>query len=254
MMDGDRMYVPLSRSNTLAVVELADASVTEIPVGVSPYEVILLSSQKAYVSNWGGRQPASGDPVYTTSGSEIVVDPDTGIASSGSVSVVDLKSQQQIKSIEVGLHPNAMVLSPDKSRLYVACANSDVISIIDTKSDVVIDTISVRMEKDLPFGSAPNALAISGDGKQLFVANGTDNALCVIQLDKNNEIAGFIPTGWYPGAVIMDKDAKFLFVANTKGIGSRNTRSDRPGYNTHHHMGSISIISLPDRHYPPDND
>ena len=118
--------------------------------------------------------------------------------------------------------------------------------VIDTKSDVVIDYISVRMEKDLPFGSAPNALAISHDGKQLFVANGTDNALCVIQLDQNNEIAGFIPTGWYPGAVILDQDAKFLFVANTKGIGSRNMRTDRPGYNTHDHMGSISIIPVPD--------
>ncbi|MEN8226756.1 MAG: bifunctional YncE family protein/alkaline phosphatase family protein [Bacteroidota bacterium] len=244
---GDRLYVPLSRSNTLAVVKLTDGSIQEIPVGISPYEVILFSSQKAYVSNWGGRQPEPEEPTYTTSGSEIVIDPKTGIASSGSVSVIDLKSNRQITRIEVGLHPGAMVLSPDKSRLYVACANSDVISVIDTKSDAVIDKISVRMEKDLPFGSAPNALAISPDGKQLFVANGTDNALCVIQLDENNEIAGFIPTGWYPGAVTIDNDAKFLFVANTKGIGSRNSRADRPGYNTHHHMGSISIIPLPDK-------
>ncbi len=244
---GDRMYVPLSRSNTLAVVDLNKGPITEIPVGISPYEVILLSSQKAYVSNWGGRQPEAGDPTYTTSGSEIVIDPKTGIASSGSVSVIDLESQKQIKSIEVGLHPGAMVLSPDKTRLYLACANSDIISVIDTENDAVVDSISVRLEKDLPFGSAPNALAISPDGNQLFVANGTDNALCVIQLDKKNEIAGFIPTGWYPGAVSLDKDARFLFVANTKGIGSRNTRADRPGYNTHQHMGSISIIPLPDK-------
>jgi YVTN family beta-propeller protein len=151
-----------------------------------------------------------------------------------------------MKSIEVGLHPGAMVFSPDKTRLYVACANSDIITVIDTGDDAVIDEISVRMEKDLPFGSAPNALAISPDGKQLFVANGTDNALCVIQLD-DNKISGFIPTGWYPGAVIIDKDAKFLYVANTKGIGSRNMRSDRPGYNTHHHMGSISIFPPPNK-------
>ena len=243
----DLLYVPLSRSNSLAVVELSDASITEIPVGISPYEVMLLSSRKAYVSNWGGKRPEPGEPTYKTSGSEILIDPETGIASSGTVSVIDLESRSQINSIEVGLHPGAMVLSPDKTHLYVACANSDIISVIDTKNDAVIDEISVRMEKDLPFGSAPNALAISHDGKQLFVANGTDNALCVIRLDDNNEIAGFIPTGWYPGAVIIDKDAKFLLVANTKGIGSRNMRADRPGYNTHHHMGSISVIPLPDQ-------
>jgi DNA-binding beta-propeller fold protein YncE len=244
---GDRMYVPLSRSNTLAVVELANTSITEIPVGVSPYEVKILSAQKAYVSNWGGRQPEAGDPTYTTSGSEIVIDPRTGIASSGSVSVIDLELQEQIKSIEVGLHPGAMVLSPDKSRLYIACANSDIISVIDTEKDVVVESISVSMEKGLPFGSAPNALAISPDGTQLFVANGTDNAVCVIQLDEKNKITGFIPTGWYPGALSLDKNAKFLFVANTKGIGSRNMRTDRSAYNTHDHMGSISIIPLPDK-------
>jgi len=243
---GNRLFVPLSRSNTLAVVDLADASIIEIPVGVAPYEVLLFSSRKAYVSNWGGRQPEPGEPTYKTSGSDILIDPETGIASNGTVSVIDLTSQIQIKSIEVGLHPGAMVLSPDKTRLYVACANSDIISVIETGNDTVIDEISVRMEKDLPFGSAPNALAISHDGKQLFVANGTDNAICVIKLDNTNEISGFIPTGWYPGAVILDQETKFLYVANTKGIGSRNMRSDRPGYNTHHHMGSISIVPLPD--------
>ena len=137
---------------------MATRSVTEIPVGVSPYEVKLLSSTKAYVSNWGGRQPKPGDSTYETSGSKIVIDPKTGIANNGTVSVIDLKSHKQTKSIEVGLHPGAMVLSPDKNRLYVACANSDIISVIDTKNDTVIDEISVRMEKDLPFGSATNAI------------------------------------------------------------------------------------------------
>ncbi|MDX2443217.1 MAG: bifunctional YncE family protein/alkaline phosphatase family protein [Bacteroidales bacterium] len=240
------LYTPLSRSNTLAIYDMNTRAIKEIPVGVSPYEILLLNTQKAYVSNWGGRQPEQGEDSYKTSGSEVLIDPETGIANNGSVSVIDLMSGKQINNIEVGLHPGAMVLSPERDRLYVACANSDIISVIDTKEDAVVDEISVRMEKDLPFGSAPNALAISKDGNQLFVANGTDNAICVIQLDNKNEIAGFIPTGWYPGAVILDKNDSFLFVANTKGIGSRNLRADRPGYNTHNHMGSISILPPPD--------
>ncbi len=243
----NKMYVPLSRTNALAVVELSDKSIIEIPVGISPYEVVLLSGEKAYVSNWGGRQPEPGEETYKTSGSEVLIDPKTGIANNGSVSVINLNSNTLINDIEVGLHPGAMILNPDKTRLYVACANSDIISVIDTDSDKVIEEISVRMEKDLPFGSAPNALEISPDGKQLYIANGTDNALCVIQLDDYSKIAGFIPTAWYPGAILLDKNAEFLFVANTKGIGSRNLRADRPGYNTHNHMGSISILPVPDK-------
>ncbi len=243
---GDKLYVPLNRSNTIAVIKMKDHSVTtEIPVGIAPYEILLLTADKAYVSNWGGRQPVEGEETYESSGSEMLIDPETGIANNGSVSVIDLNSQKVVKNIKVGLHPGAMTFSPGKNRLYVACANSDYVAVIDTKRDEFVDSISVRMAKDLPFGSAPNALAISADGKQLFVANGTDNAVCVVDLANNFEIAGFIPTGWYPGALLLDKKNDFLYVANTKGTGSRNIRADRPGFNTHNHSGSISILAPP---------
>jgi YVTN family beta-propeller protein len=242
----EKMYVPLNRSNTIAVVNMKNLMVTaDIPVGVAPYEILLLTPEKAYVSNWGGRQPEEDEESYKTSGTEMLIDPETGIASDGSISVIDLESQKVIKNIKVGLHPGAMAFSPDKNRLYVACANSDFVSVIDTRTDAVLGEISVKMEKDLPFGSAPNALAISSDGKQLFVANGTDNAVCVIDLANNNEIAGFIPTGWYPGALLLNKKNDFLYIANTKGTGSRNIRADQPGYNTHNHTGSISILAPP---------
>ena len=242
--DNTKLYTTLNRSNKLAVVELSNKSIKEIPVGIAPYEVALFSPEKAYVSNWGGRQPDEDEVTYKSSGSEVLIDQETGIANNGTVSVVDLTIGKEIKTIEVGLHPNAMVFSPNKRFLYVACANSDLISVIDTKSEKVIEQISVRIDKDLPFGSAPNALAISKDGSRLYVANGTDNAICVINLYDNSTI-GYIPTGWYPGAILLDKDEEYLMVANTKGIGSRNLRADRPGYNTHGHMGTISVIPNP---------
>ncbi|MEN8193357.1 MAG: bifunctional YncE family protein/alkaline phosphatase family protein [Bacteroidota bacterium] len=243
----NKLYVTLNRKNTLASVTLSNKRIKEIPVGVAPYEVAIHSNKKAYVSNWGGRHPDEGESTYKSSGTEVLVDPKTGIANNGTVSVVDLIDGKETKVIEVGLHPSATVFNPDKTLLYVACANSDIISVIDTKSDEVIDEISVKMKKDLPFGSAPNALTISKDGNQLYVANGTDNAICVIQLNENNKLLGFIPTGWYPGSVIFDKEEKYLYVANTKGIGSRNVRADRPGYNSHNHMGTISVIPTPDK-------
>jgi YVTN family beta-propeller protein len=243
----DKIYVTLSRSNSLAVVRLADTSVIEIPVGIAPYEVLLLTPEKAYVSNWGGRRPQEGEPTYNTSGSQVLVDPKTGIANNGAISVVDLNQNIEKKIIEVGLHPSGMVLSPDSTRLYVACANSDIVTVINTTTDRVIEEISVRMNTNMPFGSAPNALAISPDGEYLYVANGTDNAICEIQTGTPSKITGYIPCGWYPGSVILDSRATYLYVANVKGIGSRNQRTDRAGYNSHDHMGSISIIPHPTR-------
>ena len=243
---GDKIYVALSRNNSLAIVNLAGNSIVEVPVGIAPFEVLIASGTKAYVSNWGGRKPVEGEPVYKSSGSDVLVDPKTGIASSGTVSVVDLDRNEQVKVIETGLHPCGMVLSPDHEMLYVACANSDIVTVIDTKSDEVINTISVHMMKEGHlFGSSPNDLSISPDGKYLYVANATDNAICVIETGPQAEVTGYIPTGWYPGSVITDMDGKSIYVANVKGIGSRNQLTGRAGYNSHDHLGTLSIIPLP---------
>ena len=75
-----------------------------------------------------------------------------------------------------------MAFNSDRSRLFVANANSDTVSVIDTATDRVVETISVKAEGPLPFGSAPNALAVSSDDSTLWVANGTDNAICVVSL------------------------------------------------------------------------
>ena len=245
--NGDRILVTLSRNNTLAMVDLESRSITEIPVGIAPYDVLLVSEEKAYVSNWGGRRPVDGEPTFNSSGSQVLVDPKTGVASNGSVSVINVKTGVVEKEIEVGLHPSGMAVSPDHSLLYVACANSDTISVIDTTTDTVTEEISVHIQKDTLFGSAPNALTISPDGKTLYSANGTENAVAVIETGQVARINGFIPTGWYPGSVISNRAGNLLYVANIKGIGSRNQKTDSAGYNSRDYLGSISIIPVPSR-------
>lgn len=247
-------YVTLSRNNSLGVVNLAEGLVeTEIPVGIAPYTVVLAGT-KAYVSNWAGRRPTDADVTGPTSGSRTVVDPETGIVSTGTVSVIDLSLRKVVKEIEVDLHPSEMALSPDGTRLYVANANSDTVSVIDTASDTRIDTLGVKPMEELPFGSAPNALALSKDGQTLYVANGANNALAVIDLVSGKPM-GFIPTGWYPGSVLLAGNT--LYVANTKGVGGRFQKTNESmkadmfgsgwtGYNSHDHLGSVSFIEVPD--------
>lgn len=243
---GDKIYVALSRSNSLAVVNLKDSSdIVRIPVGIAPYDVVIASPHKAYVTNLGGRRPHKGETTYNTSGSQVLVDTKTGIADHGSVSVINLDRNTVEKSIPVGLLPMGMALSPDHALLYVACANSDIISVIDTKMDKVTDTLPVHAQKDIPFGSAPNALAVSPDGQYLYVANGTENAICVIGTKAPAHVLGYIPTGWYPGSVILNNAGDRLYVANVKGVGSLNQRTGRHGHNSHDVLGSVSIIPVP---------
>ncbi|MEX1238902.1 MAG: alkaline phosphatase family protein, partial [Cyclobacteriaceae bacterium] len=201
---------------------------------------------KAYVTNWGGRLPRAGDKTALSAGTPVVIDSGTGIASSGTVSVIDLNGRRLIKEIDVHLHPSGMALHPDGSRLFVANSNSDLISVINTGSDEVIKDINPKPAAELPFGSAPNSLAVSADGETLYVANGGNNHIAVIDLG-TDAVKGLIPTGFYPGAVALSKDGSKLFVANTKGVGGRYLSEGAKGYHSRGHLGSVSFIPVPSR-------
>lgn len=239
-----RIYVALSRNNSLGIVNTETKELEkEIPVGMAPFSVIINGS-KAYVTNWGGRVPNEGDKTGPSGGSQVVVDPKTGIASSGTVSVIDLISNSVVNEIQVGLLPCNMVLSADGKILYVANANSDIISVIDTNEDKLIRNIQTKPIADMPYGSIPNALVLDPSGEFLYVANGGNNLLAKIDLT-TDKVTGLIPTGWYPGAVISNKAGTELFVANVKGIGGRWEERSKGGFNSHDHMGSVTFIPVP---------
>ena len=242
-------YVTLSLNNTLAVVDLAVGQVVEeIPVGIAPYDVRLVGA-KAYVTNWGGRRPRQGDLTGLTAGSAAVITK-AGIAATGTVSVIDLAARKAIREIEVELHPSGMALSPDGQRLYVANANSDSISVIDTTADAQTARWIAKPMKDLPLGSTPNALAVSPDGARLYAALGGNNCLAVIDT-VSGAVTGLIPTGWYPGDLCLSPDG-MLCIANTKGVGSRlrdlapEEKAKVEGFNSHQHLGSVTFAAVPD--------
>ncbi len=113
-------------------------------MGTFPYTVVLSADgAKAYVSNWGGRIP---EPEDATDGMfPVAVDRRTGIPISGTVSVIDTATNRVARTIEVGLHPSGMALSPQGDRVYVTNANSDSVSIIATATDAVVQTVHVGM-------------------------------------------------------------------------------------------------------------
>ncbi len=246
--DEKTLYVCLSRNNSLGVVEVASGKlVKELPVGVAPYGVVLVGEGgKAFVSNWGGRHPRAGEKTAKSSGTDALVD-ERGVGASGTVSVVDLQQGKEVAQIVTGLHPCDLELSADQRTLYVANANSDTVSVIDTRTHRVVETIPVRPDPTLAFGSAPNALSLSQDGRTLFVANGGNNAVAMVTLGQTpggkSRLEGFIPTAWYPGGLV--NDGKHLYIANVKGYGSRNQQPDKRGLNSHNHLGTVSKVEIP---------
>lgn len=245
--DESKTFICLSRDNSLAILNLSNGKVLKrIPVGVAPYDVVLSpDSRLAFVSNWGGRHPRTGEKTAPSAGTATLVD-DRGIAASGTVSVVDLEAGTELDQIATGLHPCDLELDPARGLLYVANANSDSVSVINIASRKVQETILVAPVEGLGFGSAPNALSLSQDGRTLYVANGGNNAVAVVPVGGtvSSRPSGFIPTAWFPGGII--NDGKHLFIANVKGFGSRTPQSGKKGWNSHGHLGTVSKVEIPD--------
>jgi YVTN family beta-propeller protein len=256
------LLIATTRGNCVQLVDLRGGKVAQVvPAGVAPYTVVVTRPDRAYVSNWGGDSPRDRDPQKPTSGTPVRIDPRTGVANGGSISVLGRESGtwKQVKTIAVGLHPSGMVLSEKNKFLYVANANSDTVSVIDTATETVVETIACRPEARLPFGSGCNALALSPDGATLLVANGTNNCVAVVRLARGSSegagaarpersaLAGLIPTGWYPGALRLTPDGKRLAIANVKGHGALSQpRAAAKGRNSHDHLGSVSLVEVPD--------
>jgi YVTN family beta-propeller protein len=261
--DGKRLYVVGSLSNHLLEYELPSGKLLRtFDVGAVPYTVVLIG-RKAYVSDWAGRRPDANSLTGAAGRGTVVRVDDRGVANEGSVSVIDLDSGKVLTEIMAGLHASALCMSPDSRYLCVANANSDTITVIDTKSDTVAETIPVRWQAQDLFGASPNALAVDSKGKTLYVCNGTQNAVAVLSFQPgkskflgivpagktgNSKLAGLIPTGWFPGAIVFDGARQKLYVANIKGtLPDANYEPDRRGYNSHQHLGTLSLIPIPDK-------
>ena len=265
------VYTVLNGNDNVVKVDLGTGKIIwQQPVGLAPYG-ITYANGKLYVSNWSGSVPSASDRTAGIPWEKAKVDA-FGTVASGSVSVLDPKTGETLREINVGLHPNDIIASPDHSFVYVANGNSDTVSVISTKTDTVVETISVRLNKNANpyFGDTPNGLALSPNGKRLYVANGMDNALAVVELgkkssiygkDANSRVLGYIPTGAYPGGLCIFN--KTIYVANIEAIGARTTVRDRESkafqtfhmkekrptagyFNTHRMLASISIIPVPD--------
>ncbi|GAB2616096.1 hypothetical protein GCM10027035_10730 [Emticicia sediminis] len=256
------LYTVLNGNNQLVKSKVSNGEVVwSKPTGVAPYGLKVVDN-KAFVTNWAGpiTNPTDGKETAGVPWGSAYVNPQTGAISRGTVSVFDVNTGKTLKELNVGLHPNAVVASPDKKFVYVANGNSDHVSVIDAQKLQVIDSIYVGLFKDNEtlIGSTPNALALDESGTVLYVANGMDNAIAVVSLGKNASsqgtgqsfVKGYIPTQAYPSGIVVNGGE--LYVTNLEAIGARAAhklkdaiKADK-AYNSHKQLASISFIPLPD--------
>jgi YVTN family beta-propeller protein len=101
--------------------------------------------------------------------------------------------------------PLELLFSPDGSRLYVLCQQSEEIRVLDAVNYAVVKTIAV--------GRVPRGIALSHSGDRLFVTNTWDDTLSVIDT-QTLAVTATWPVGAEPSGVVEDRAGKHLFVAN----------------------------------------
>lgn len=259
--------VALTFDDEAAVVDLDSRQVNgKIKTGVAPFGVVVSAdSSVAWVSNWGGRFTHPGEQTAATgpepNADRVLVD-DRGVASSGTVTRIDLVTGKVTAVVDTGLHPSGMAWDEQHHRLYVANSNSDSISIVDTAANRVVDTFAIEPFMRKAAGVSPESVALSPDNTTLYVACAGINAVAVINLaEAHPRLSGLIPTGWYPDDVAVSPDGKFIAVSTLLGVGSgwnspnllKRERRDgmKPELNDHRRYvhadrGTVHIIPVPD--------
>jgi YVTN family beta-propeller protein len=142
------------------------------------------------------------------------------------VAVIDTQTHALAATVAVQEHPNEMILARGGKLLYVANANRNSVSVVDTVAGKAVETIGTAIDPAAPAGCTPSSLALSPDESILLVASANTNHLTFVNVKETGASTplGFIPTGWYPTSVRFSRDGKTIYVANGKGQSSRANR------------------------------
>jgi YVTN family beta-propeller protein len=226
--DGTQLAVSGELANAVVFVDVAAGTAgAPIAVGHHPYGLTFSADGKSvYVANWA----------------------------QSSLSVIDVAARRVRATIAVGKHPDHVLLASGGERLFVSEADDDSIGVVDLATGTRVSGANAAPYGGTLFGASPSALALSRDGKRLYVTDSAANAVAVLDVTAQTpHLVGALPTGWYPTAVVVERDGAALDVVDGKGESSRPNPHFAPfsrtaheeGYIAREEIGSVRRIPIP---------
>ncbi len=194
------LYVVTKENNSLYILDLKTKKIIrQLPLPGEAYTCLLSPQKKLlYISCWGCDQ----------------------------LLIFDINQGLFKPAIATGNHPNDFCLTKNGHFIFLANANDNSVSVINTSTGNIVETLDAAVYPHAPAGSTTNSVALSRDEKTLYIANADNNCLAVFDVHEPGKSAskGFIPVGWYPTCVRVIGST--IFVANGKGY----TSLPNPGY------------------------
>jgi YVTN family beta-propeller protein len=218
------LYTVTKEDSSLYIINLQDGKTAQkLKLGYEAY-ACLLSPDKAtlYISLWGGDK----------------------------VAFFNTATMKMETEIATESHPNEMLCTKNGKYLFVANANDNSVSVINTATKKVIETIAATLFPTKLTGSTTNGLALSADEKTLYIANADNNCLAVfnVAVPGSSTSKGFIPTGWYPTNV--KTVGKKILVTNGKGFASMaNPQGPQPVKKTDNSASHVGVTGTTEVQY-----
>lgn len=123
---------------------------------------------------------------------------------SNSISIINKESFKEENSLYVGAHPNDLVKY--KNFLYIACSESNVVSVYDLEEGKIV--------LDIPVNNWPYNIEISKEKEMILVSNFQSNNLSLIDLNQNKVIKE-VKTFGYPTKIKISNNKKYFYVCES---------------------------------------
>ncbi len=120
------------------------------------------------------------------------------------IGIIDIGSQQLVRTLESGADPESFDVSVDGESLYVSNEDTAEMTAIDLSKGVIRGKVKV--------GREPEGVTVHPGGKVVFVTSETDNEVTVVDA-KSLAIVAHVPTAARPRSVAFTGDGAIGFVA-----------------------------------------
>jgi YVTN family beta-propeller protein len=138
-----------------------------------------------------------------------------------------------VATVEVGVTPDGLAITPDNRTAYVVNNNNygitgqDSVSVLDLTNNTLKTTIYDSSFKE------PFKVAVSPDGKRVYVPNSNGTTLSIIST-KQNKVIGTIGGFDGPSGIAITPNGKYAYVNNYGGPGGLGSGNGK----------TISVVNL----------
>ena len=127
-----------------------------------------------------------------------------------------------VGTVDVGNNPQDLAYAQDKMLMYVANADDDTVTILNTtggpdndvETDDVVGTVNV--------GELPQGMAYAQDKMLMYVTNAGDNAVTILNTTggpdndvETDDVVGTVNVGGFPRGIAYAQDKMLMYVTNT---------------------------------------